>query len=496
MSELERLAAGCLFPGFAGLEPPDWIRRRLAEGLGGVVLYSRNVKSRDQLSSLNAALRAERHDVLVAIDEEGGDVTRLEAANGSSYPGNAALGAVDDVGLTAQVAAALGADLRAVGVNLDLAPVADVNSNPSNPIIGIRSFGADPELVGRHVAAFVQGLQDAGVAACAKHFPGHGDTDADSHLELPTVNVDRETLLARELVPFRAAIAAGVRSLMTAHIRVPALDDAPATTSRAILHDLLRGELGFGGMVMTDALEMRAISATSGVEAGAVRALAAGADALCFGHDLADESVESVTRALVAAVGDGEIAEERLAQAFDRVRSAAEWAAESEASVSVGSAIGRVAAARALASEGEVALARQALVLEFAVQPSIAAGASPGVGEWLRRALPGSRLVRLEPRMTPDDVARSSSEQLVIVVHDAHRHPWQRDALGALLAENPDAVVVEVGLPHWRPNGATAYLATYGAARVNVEAAAERLSRNAILEPRRGVEQSGSSPGS
>src|SRR5262249_50134167 len=242
--ELGRLALGCLFPGFPGLEPPDWVRRRLADGLGGVVLYAWNVESAEQVSGLTEALRAERRDVLVAIDEEGGDVTRLDAATGSSYPGAAALGVIDDTDLTEAVAAAMGNDLAAVGVNFDLAPVADVNSNPSNPIIGIRSFGATPELVARHVAAFVHSLQEAGVAACAKHFPGHGDTEADSHLELPTIKVDRDTLAARELVPFRAAIEAGARSIMTAHIVVPALDGRPATTSSAILTGLLRDELG------------------------------------------------------------------------------------------------------------------------------------------------------------------------------------------------------------------------------------------------------------
>jgi beta-N-acetylhexosaminidase len=473
--ELRRFAAACLFPGFEGLEPPDWIRRRLAEGLGGVVLYARNVESREQLASLTAALRAERADVLVAIDEEGGDVTRLEASTGSSYPGNAALGAVDDVDLTENVAAALGADLAEVGVNLDFAPVADVNSNPANPIVGIRSFGSDTELVARHVAAFVRGLQSAGVAACAKHFPGHGDTEADSHLELPTIHVDRETLLARELPPFRAAIEAGVLSLMTAHIRVPALDESPATTSRVFLHDLLRDELGFEGMVMTDALEMRAISATIGVEEGAVQSLVAGADALCFGHDLADESVDSVTRALAAAIESGRLSEERLAKAASRVRNTADWAFPKSVADRDANDIGRAAARRALRSAGSVSLSHRARIVELSPVPSIAAGISPGPGEWLRRALPGSELVSIREGQNPAGANTSSHEQLVIVARDAHRHEWQRTMVQTLLAGVGDAVVIEVGLPHWRPNGDTPFIATYGAARVNLEAAAELL---------------------
>jgi beta-N-acetylhexosaminidase len=474
--ELERLAAGCLFPGFEGLEAPEWIRRRLAAGLGGVVLYARNVESREQLAALTEELRVERADVLVAIDEEGGDVTRLEATSGSSYPGNAALGAVDDEALTEDVASALGGDLRAVGVNLDFAPVADVNSNPANPIIGIRSFGSEPELVARHVAAFVRGLQSTGVAACAKHFPGHGDTDADSHLELPTIRADRDTLVARELVPFRAAIATGVQALMTAHIRVPALDDSPATTSVVFLQDLLRRELGFEGMVMTDALEMRAISATVGVEQGAVAAISAGADALCFGHDLADASLEHVTAALATAVESGRLAEERLAEAFDRVRRVSEWTTDAGVTASATtSAVGLEAARRAVVSHGPVALVRPALIVELTVEPSIAAGPSPGAGEWLRRALPGSVLVQLSHTQEVDDVEAAGPHQLVLVVHDVHRHPRERKAAESLVAAHPDAVVVEVGIPEWRPSGRTGYLATYGAGRVNLEAAAECL---------------------
>ena len=306
---LERLAAACLLPGFEGLEPPDWLLGWAERGLGGVLLFSRNVENREQVAALTAALPG----LVVAIDEEGGDVTRLEHATGSSYPGNYALGVVDDGELTERVGAAIGSDLAQVGVTLDLAPVADVNTNPRNPVIGVRSFGSEPELVSRHVAAYVRGLQSAGVAACAKHFPGHGDTEGDSHLELPTAAGD----LADALPPFRAAIGAGVRAIMTAHIRVPELDDAPATLSRRILHDLLRVKLGFGGVVVTDALDMKGV-ATVGTECAA-RALAAGADALCLGAGVGPEPVETAQRAIVEAVRAGRLPKERLAEAAGRV---------------------------------------------------------------------------------------------------------------------------------------------------------------------------------
>ena len=473
MTERREAALGCLFPGFEGLEPPDWIRKRLAEGLGGVVLYAWNVASREQLAALTAALRAEKPDVLIAIDEEGGDVTRLEATTGSSYPGNAALGAVDDVELTERVAAALGGDLRDAGVNFDLAPVADVNSNPQNPIIGIRSFGADPALVSRHVAASVRGLQSAGVAACAKHFPGHGDTTQDSHLELPTVAADRDTLMARELPPFRAAIEAGVKSLMTAHIRVPSIDDAPATLSRVLLTEVLRDELGFDGMVMTDALEMGAISATVGVEQGAVRSVAAGADGLCFGHDLGDGSVESVARELAAAVASGRMTEERLADAAARVRAVAAWAADASTDTRPGVAVAEEAARRALQITGHARLVDTPLVVELVTAPTNPAGESAGAGEMLVSLLPGADLVRIDAESSAPQVTRD--RQLVIVAKEAHRHAWQRGVVESLVRTARDPIVIEVGLPYWRPNGGSAFVATYGGARVNLEAAAAAL---------------------
>ncbi|MFF3451432.1 glycoside hydrolase family 3 protein [Streptomyces sp. NPDC002667] len=330
---LTRDALTVLQPGFTGTTAPDWLLRRLGEGLASVGLFGRNIASPGQLASLTAQLRVERDDVLVAIDEEGGDVTRLEVRTGSSFPGNHALGAVDDVALTEQVALELGRRLAACGVNLNWAPSADVNSNPANPVIGVRSFGADTALVARHTAAYVTGLQAAGVAACTKHFPGHGDTAVDSHHALPRIDADLSVLQSRELVPFRAAIAAGSRAVMSAHILVPALDpERPATLSRRILTGLLREELGYDGLIVTDGMEMQAIAATYGIERGSVLAIAAGADAICVGGGLADDdTVRRLRDALVSAVRTGELSEERLADAANRVRALAEWTAAASA---------------------------------------------------------------------------------------------------------------------------------------------------------------------
>src|SRR4029450_6010953 len=255
---------------------PDWATDLVADGLAGHVLFGFNVTDPTQVAALTASLRAARADVLVGIDEEGGDVTRLAHLEGSPYPGNAALGRVDRPDLTRRIYRAIGAELDEAGINLDLAPTAAVTPADDNPIIGTRSFGSDPRRVAAHAAAAVTGLQQARVAACAKHFPGHGATVADSHLELPTVDAPLALLRTRDLPPFAAAVEAGTRSIMTAPIRVPDLTGAaPATFSPAALVDLLRRDLGFTGVVVTDALEMvGAAGYGAGIHAGAARSLA------------------------------------------------------------------------------------------------------------------------------------------------------------------------------------------------------------------------------
>jgi beta-N-acetylhexosaminidase len=309
------------------------------------------------------------------------------------------------------------------------------------------------------VAAFVRGLQSQGVAACAKHFPGHGDTAQDSHLELPTVTAD----LGPHLAPFRAAIEAGVRSIMTAHIRVPALDDAPATLSRRVLHDLLREELGFEGLVITDALEMRAVSATVGMEEGAVRALAAGADALCVGHDVDEDLVARIHTAVLDAVREGRLTEERVAEAADR--NARTWADGGAGAPDPD--IGLAAARRAVHVEGDVSAEEAPLVVELRPRANIAAGrARHSLGDLL-----AAETVLVEEGGEPPRVGQ---RQLVLVVRDAARHDWMRATAEALLADARRPVVVELGLPGWRPAG-VGYIATFGGGRVNLEAAADHL---------------------
>lgn len=485
---LTRDALTVLQPGFVGTSAPDWLLRRIGEGLASVGLFGRNIASPEQLAVLTAQLRAERDDVLVAIDEEGGDVTRLEVRSGSSFPGNHALGAVDDTGLTREVAAELGRRLAACGVNLNWAPSADVNSNPDNPVIGVRSFGADPLLVARHTAAYVEGLQSAGVAACTKHFPGHGDTAVDSHHDVPRIGVDPEVLRARDLAPFRAAIAAGSRAVMSAHILVPSLDpEYPATLSHRILTGVLREELGYDGLIVTDGMEMQAISATYGIERGSVLAIAAGADAICVGGGLADDdTVLRLRDALVGAVRAGELSEERLADAAMRVRALAHWTSVSGAAERSGGApgteIGLVAARRALTvTRGEAyaaPLTEAPYVAAFTPMANIAVGDETpwGVAAELERLLPGTQT----GSFTGADagalaLAEAGERRIVAVVRDAHRHTWMAESLDTLLSARPDTIVVEMGVPQSPATGAL-HIATHGAARVCGLAAAEVIT--------------------
>jgi beta-N-acetylhexosaminidase len=485
---LTRDALAVLQPGFTGTRAPDWLLRRLGEGLASVGLFGRNIASPEQLAALTAQLRAERDDVLVAIDEEGGDVTRLEVRTGSSFPGNHALGAVDDVELTREVAAELGRRLAACGVNLNWAPSADVNSNPGNPVIGVRSFGADTALVARHTAAYVTGLQSAGVAACTKHFPGHGDTAVDSHHALPRIDAGLPVLQERELAPFRAAIAAGTRAVMSAHILVPALDpDRPATLSPRILTGLLREELGYDGLIVTDGMEMQAIAATYGIERGSVLAIAAGADAICVGGGLADdETVRRLRDALVAAVHAGELPEERLADAAARVRALARWTAGASGDGSpdghaARSDIGLVAARRALTvtpSDAYAAVTEPPYVAALTPVANIAVGDETpwGVAAELARLLPGTETGSFAgDGAGAQALAAAGSRRIVAVVRDEHRHPWMTAALDTLLAARPDTLVVEMGVPGAPPRGSL-HIATHGAARVCGRAAAEVIA--------------------
>jgi beta-N-acetylhexosaminidase len=325
MRETWRLAGQCLMIGFDGLEPSAEVRQLLREhAIGGVILFSRNVAEPEQVTVLVTELqkiaRSAGRDapLLVGIDQEGGRVARLRHP-WTEWPPMQLLGRVGSEELARRLGSALAEQLAPCGIHLDFAPVVDVDTNPKNPVIGDRSFGDDPSLVARLGAAVIAGLQAGGVAACAKHFPGHGDTDRDSHLELPSVDHSPDRIEEVELQPFRAALAAHVASVMTAHVVVRALDETlPATLSPRVVRDVLRKKMGFGGVVVSDDLEMKAIARTWGAGTAAVRALAAGCDLLLVCHSA--EAQAEAHEALIKAIESETLAVKAVEDAALRVR--------------------------------------------------------------------------------------------------------------------------------------------------------------------------------
>ena len=290
---------------------------------GGVTLFARNIQSPRQVARLSNDLQKltreteHRIPLFVAADQEGGWVLRLKTG-ATVLPGNMALGAARSAELAEQAGRITALELAAVGVNLNFAPVLDVNNNPRNPVIDRRSFGESPDLVSRLGCAYINGLQQNGVLATAKHFPGHGDTTVDSHADLPTVAVDVERIRAVELKPFRAAIETNVGGIMTAHIVYPAFDaDRPATLSRPVLTGLLRGELGFDGLIITDDMEMKAIDERYSTGEAAVMAIEAGADMVLSLWTYQNQV--RVFNALVSAVRSGRISEARVDGSVERI---------------------------------------------------------------------------------------------------------------------------------------------------------------------------------
>jgi beta-N-acetylhexosaminidase len=319
--------------GFDGLEPDAAIGRLIRERrVGGVILFRRNVHTPGQVAALCRRLQeinAEVSDVplLIGIDQEGGMVMRIEQGV-TPMPAPMAFQAAGSSADCEALHRISGAEMRAIGINMLLAPVLDVNNNRSNPVIGVRAFGEDADTVIRYGGAAIDGLRQAGVIVTAKHFPGHGDTAVDSHHAMALVGHDQERLRAVELAPFRAAIAQGVDAIMTAHVAFPAFEpDAgvPATLSRAVLTGLLRDEMGYDGVVISDCLEMGAIADGIGVEEGAVGTLLAGADIVLISHTEARQ--HAAIDAVAAALASGRLSAERVEQALARVRRLKEAAA-------------------------------------------------------------------------------------------------------------------------------------------------------------------------
>ncbi|MET1051661.1 MAG: glycoside hydrolase family 3 N-terminal domain-containing protein [Mycetocola sp.] len=464
------LVRGVLWPGFFGYVAPDWLKRELDGGLAGVVLFAQNIDESDdrQLPALTGVLSSLGQNTLIGIDEEGGTVTRLESARGSTLPGHAQLGAVDDESLTRATGTELARRVGAAGVNVALAPDADVNTEPRNPVIGVRSFGSDPQLVARHVAAMVDGIQTAGVVACAKHYPGHGDTSADSHIDLPRSNSDWDRMLREHLPPFDAAIAVGVKAIMTAHILVPGAGSLPATLNPTLLGSLR--ERGFTGTIVTDALDMAAIRGTVGSGPGAVQALLAGSHLLCIGNPAnpgntaavssagsdADAYVE-VRRAICDAIDDGTLPLAVLERAAANVSDLGRWSAaraddRRAAAASPGFDADAIVSAALRTSTDLPQLTGAVQVLDLRHRATIAVATETDVFTAALAVGGAAESIRLPPSgdgafaETAGTAASSAPGGLVVLVDRIGVTGAQTAAIDAIRGIRPDAVIVNVGM--------------------------------------------------
>ena len=471
---------------FSGTRPP--LEQLSALKPAGFIFFPSNIESSAQTRTLTRQLQAAApYPLLFGIDQEGGTVSSFRPERGTLFPGNLALGAVDDPALARAMGWAIGQELIYAGFNLDFAPVLDVASEPDNPIVGVRSFGSSPKAVGTLGAAFARGLKDAGVAAVAKHFPGHGGTITDSHLTLPVVTRSKEALERLELPPFRAAVKAGIPAVMSAHVVYSALDPKPATLSKPVLTKLLRRDLGFRGVAFTDALNMQALKGYSPGKA-AVRSVRAGADLLLL---VGDETTQrDVYRELQLAVLDGRLSKARVREAVRRSAHLAErYAVKSvprpdyTAHQILADKVARQAATL-LWNDGVLPLKPSQTVLVVAPQP-VGYGDAQHLGSVFKAVRQGVQSVVISDRPTERErseaVFKAQSTDVVVLAsyHGFGPFPVGLTQLEAdLAATGTPLVVVTLGRPDdlrfftARPD---AYAAVYGYRDANLRAARDLL---------------------
>ncbi len=496
-----------LMCGFHGTEPSEDIERLIREKhLGGIIYFRRNLVEPAQVAKLSASLQqlALAHGgvpLLIAIDQEGGMVTRIDQGM-TPIPGSMALGATGDAEAAYEAAKVSGSELKAMGINMNFAPCLDINNNPLNPVIGVRSYGGDAETVGRLGTAAVRGYQEAGIAATVKHFPGHGDTGEDSHTALPVVPHPQERLDRLELGPFRRAAELGVDAVMTAHVLFPAVEPErlPATLSSRVIDGLLRQELGYAGVVVTDCLEMNAIAGHYGIAEGAVRAVEAGADLVLVSHRI--ERQQTALDALVQAVESGRIREERIDRSVERLlalKSRVASPAGAEAALAPGASLAteasqrlaeRIAERSVTLLRGEAELPLDPAKPVLVVWPEVRVGTEVDevlarretAGYWLAQLNYQVREERIGVQPTAEEQAHIAelareAEQIVLVTYNASFSPGQAELAKALAALPKAKLVVAAARNPFDINVLPAEVKTYLACYENTPFAMKALAR-------------------
>lgn len=479
--------------GFDGLRMDDGLREMIVQRhIGGVILFARNVESPQQVADLCAelqrtALESGNPGLFIAIDQEGGRVARLTEATGfTEFPGAMAVAAGGSTQNARLVAQAMAREMAAVGINVDFAPDLDVNNNPLNPVIGVRSYGSQPDMVGIYGSAVIDGLQSEGVLAFGKHFPGHGDTAIDSHVSLPAVPHARGRLDAVELVPFRAAIEAGAAGIMSAHVTFPAIDPEPgrpATLSSRVLTDLMRAEMGYSGLVVTDSLEMGALGeAGYPVPLAAANALQAGADLLLFNrdHELHRQAFDQLSQWLA----EGKIPATRLDEAVARILDAKKRFGLLNPDLNYDTGQVGLAETRALSHQvavqsitllrdqaGLLPLQKAERYLVVEVPGAAGLGRALGLTYLAVKEKPGDREIQQAVDMARD------GRTVIVATTDANRVPAQIELVRRLSAAGNPVIWIAMRNPYdlmAYPQAQT-YLASYGANPPALEALAAVL---------------------
>lgn len=464
--------------------------------IGGIILLGRNIQNPEQIASTLNELQ-ERSDLplFISADQEGGLITRMKHPF-TTFPGNMAIGATRSADFARESAKVIARELIAVGVNMNFAPCVDVNNNPLNPIIGIRSFSESPELVSELGIAAIEGFESLGVLACVKHFPGHGDTSTDTHFSLPSISYRRKRLDAVELKPFKATIDHGVAMVMSSHIFFTALDSKyPATLSYKVITNLLRNEMGFDGLIATDCMEMKAIADNYSISDATVLAVKAGSDILLACHTL--EVQAQIRTALLKAVESGEISENRIDESVERILSAKKRFRLEERRLtdlrsirqSVGTETNK-GLEREIAEKAVTILRNEKSLLPLKLGNTdqiLVAGLHPATEQLaaaLRKYHPNTRLARISNEPTEKELAQVKGlikQSKVVVLTTCPSEPWTR-ALVKEYAQTSStngkpAVIIAAREPYDLRHypGATAGLATYGYPDANVQAAADLI---------------------